>query len=268
MQFFGRAAFCLLVIATTQGAMSQGFQYGASSQEALEKYKLGWEQILDLGEWTQAEESFRKSIELDPEFLMGWSQVGRISNDPKERMEIYQMLESKKTSLQGFERELLEVYLGSLKIIDYKDRGREVRQEMVSEFRDKLYFTSRDFLQVFPEETYIEAEYIESIEGKFGAAAALDSMQTRQIVQKSPFFKSYQVLCLSETGEFEKARIALAELQQIPGMRKSPAFFYTKGKLLFDQNKFVEAKKAIEMCLELDPKHTLARRIKASIDAL
>lgn len=242
------------------------FTYGTPSKEAKEAYLKGWESIMDLGEWTLAEESFRKSIEIDPQFLLGWSQVGRISNDPKERMEIYQMLESKKMDLNGFERDLLEVYLGSLKIIDYRDRGLEVQSELITDFREKLYTTSQYFLKIYPEETYIEAEYIEAIKGKFGAAAALDSMATRQISSKSPFFKSYQTLCLSGLGRYEEAMLALEELGQLLETTENTAYYYTKGVILYDQKKYLESKNEIEKCLELDPKHTLARRIQRQIE--
>lgn len=266
MQLFNRFIFLLLIISISQDGYAQKFDFGTSSEEALEAYQLGWEQILDLGEWTQAEESFRRAVEIDPEFWLGWSQVGRISNDAKERMEIYQTLETKRKSLDGFELELMEVYLGSLKIIDYRDRGLEVQSKMITDFRDKLYFTSQSFLKVYPQEFHIEAEYIEAIKGKFGAVAALDSMTTRGISRKSPFFKSYQALCLSELGRIEEAMLALDELSDLLGSTENPAYWYTNGVVLYDQKKYLAAKIEIEKCLDLDPKHTLARRVHKQLE--
>lgn len=266
MQLFNRFIFLLFLISSSQGGFAQNFGFGTSSKKALKAYQLGWEQILDLGEWTQAEESFRRAVEIDPEFWLGWSQIGRISNDPKERIEIYQTLETKKMSLDGFELELLEVYLGSLKIIDFIDRGLQVDPEVIANFRDRLFSTSQSFLEIYPQEIYIEAEYIESIKGKFGAEAALDSMATRKISRKSPFFKSYQALCLSGIGRNKEAMHALDELSAMLGLTENPAYYYTKGVVLYDQEKYLAAKIEIEKCLELDSKHTLARRIQKQLE--
>ncbi|MFC3881311.1 tetratricopeptide repeat protein [Algoriphagus namhaensis] len=261
-----RFLFILFLTCLHFPTLGQGFSYGTSSEEALIAYHQGWQRILDLGEWTLAEESFRNAVENDPDFLLGWSQVGRISNEPEERMEIYQMLEEKKDEAEGFERELLEVYLGSLKIIDYRDRGLGIKPEMVSEFRDKLFSTSQSFLQIYPEEIYIEAEYMEAIHGIYGAKATLDSMANRQIFDKSAFFKSYQALCFSELCQSKEAMLALDELSELLGTEDSPAFYYTKGRILYDQEKYSEAKKSINKCLELDQKHTLARRMETLLN--
>lgn len=256
----------LLTLLSHRTVFAQNYDFGTSSDLARNYYLQGWHEILNDGQWTKAEISFRLAVAEDSSFLLAWSQVGRISNEPEERMEIYQMLEEKKEEAEGFERELLEVYLGSLKIIDYRDRGLGIKPEMVSEFRDRLFSTSQSFLQIYPQETYIEAEYMEAIHGIYGAKATLDSMANRQIFDKSAFFKSYQALCLSELGQSKEAMLALDELSELLGTEDSPAFYYTKGRILYDQEKYSDAKRAINKCLELDQKHTLARRMETILN--
>lgn len=241
---------------------AQSFQYGTKNPQALAHYQQGWKEILDLGEWTKAEESFRKSVELDSEFLLGWSQVGRISNDSEERKVIFAKLKTEKSSLEGFEKELLEMYLGSLEIIDLKDRGLAVDPSLGKTFLSNLYETSQNLLMEYPAETYIEAEYIEAIHAIDGAQAAIDSMEQREILDQSPFFRSYQALLLSELKEFELANQALNKLGQMLVEDSSPAYLYTKGNILKNQGKTQEALEIINQCLALDPKHTLARRLQ------
>ena len=53
------------------------FDYGTKSNEARKAYQTGWEQILDLGQWTKAEESYREAVSLDPDFKFDWSTGGQ-----------------------------------------------------------------------------------------------------------------------------------------------------------------------------------------------
>jgi hypothetical protein len=53
------------------------FDYGTKSNEARKAYQTGCQQILDLGQWTKAEESFRRVVSLDPDFKFDWSTGGQ-----------------------------------------------------------------------------------------------------------------------------------------------------------------------------------------------
>jgi Tfp pilus assembly protein PilF len=68
------------------------FDYGTKSNEARKAYQTGCQQILDLGQWTKAEESYREAVRLDPEFQLAWAQVGRIRSDPKSDRRFMQSL--------------------------------------------------------------------------------------------------------------------------------------------------------------------------------
>jgi tetratricopeptide (TPR) repeat protein len=159
---------------------AQNFEYGTKNTEALLQYHKGWEYILDKGEWSKAEQAFRTAVSLDPDFLLGWSQVGRISADPGERAEIFQSLKVKNDGLSEWEKRLLEVYLSSLEIIDLKDRGIRITPEMVQGFYQTSEINFSDFLRAYPEEKYVHAEYIEVIHGIYGAKASLDTLEKQQ----------------------------------------------------------------------------------------
>lgn len=244
---------------------AQTYDFGTGSKEALQSYQQGWKEILDLGEWTKAEESFRKAVAIDPNFDLAWAQVGRISNDPEERKEILEKLESMVITSDGWIGRLLEVYLGSLVIIDAKDLGKAVDPKLGKDFIQKLYQTSQEFLKEYPDETYIEAEYIEAIHAIYGGNAALDSISNRGISSKSPFFKSYESMVYAEVEEFESAYESLKELKQMLESKDSPTLPYTEATILEAEGKNEEALVSINQCLELDPKHSLAKRLRAKL---
>lgn len=243
------------------------FDYGTKSVEARKAYQKGWEQILDLGQWTKAEESFRKAAALDPGFKLAWSQVGRISNDPGERAKIYSML---KNTLGDptWESKLLEVYLGSLQLIDARDRGIPIKPEQVKHFYETSFRNFSEFLRAYPNETYVNAEYIEVIHGIYGAKAALDSMglqenSGRKIV---PFLASFKSQLWAELKDFKKANEALAALKTQLSDSDLPIIYFTEATLYFEEGELVEAEKLIDQTLLADPRHTLAKRLKRRIE--
>jgi hypothetical protein len=71
-------------------------------------------------------------------------------------------------------------------------------------------------LKHFPQEKYVNAEYIEVIHGIYGAKAALDSLEKQQIegLELIPFLISYQAQLLAEIKEFELAYQAAETLEK------------------------------------------------------
>jgi tetratricopeptide (TPR) repeat protein len=246
-----------------------GFWYGTENPDALSQYNIGWEYILDKGEWEKAEQAFRAAVSLDPNFHLGWSQVGRISSDPKERAEIFQSLKAKKEGLNEWEKRLLEVYLASLEIIDFKDRGLPIAPEMVQNF----YQTSADnfsgFLKHYPDEKYVHAEYIEVIHGIYGAKASLDTLAKHQKegLKTIPFLLSYKAQMHAELKEFESALRATKSLEKRINDKVSPIIPFTYGYIAFEKGDYEEASIWIERTLQLDPKHVIAQRLHQKIKA-
>lgn len=248
-------------------AQAPNFDYGTKSAEAREAYLRGWEEILDLGEWTKAEESFREAVRLDPEFQLAWAQVGRISNDPTERASIYTKLKTIQAD-SSWESKLLEVYLGSLQLIDAKDRGVKIKPEQVTLFYETSFKNFGDFLHIYPRETYVRAEYIEVIHAIQGAAAALDSIQSNENlgIESSPFLISYKSQLWAELKDFEKAEEALEDLKNSLSATEVPAISFTEAILNFEKGEWSQSEKFVNQTLLMDPKHTLAKRLKKQIE--
>jgi tetratricopeptide (TPR) repeat protein len=256
----------ILVLPFVSLAQAPVFDYGTKSIEARKAYQTGWEQILDLGQWTKAEESFRKAAALDPDFKLAWSQVGRISNDPVERASIYTKLKNALGD-SSWESKLLEVYMGSLQLIDARDRGQAIQPEQVKQFYE-VSLTNFSILQEsFPDEPYINAEYIEVIHGIYGAKAALDSMELQRNSGRktTPFLASYTSQMWAELKDFNKANEALSTLKtQLPDSN-FPIILFTEANLFFEEGKLIQAEKLVNQALLADPKHTLAKRLKKRI---
>lgn len=248
-------------------AQQPGFDYGANNSEATQYYEKGWEHILDKGEWQKAEFAFRKAVDLDPDFLLGWSQVGRISHDPEERAAIFTNLNKQKDKLNNSKKGLLEVYLTSLEIIDAKDRGIAITPEKIKQFYLISEKNFSEFLKKFPAEKYVHAEYIEVIHGIYGAKAALDSLekQQREGLVLIPFLISYKAQLLAETKEFDQATETAKELEKKLNNPDLPIIPFTYAYIAFEKGDYEKAATWIDRTLQLDSKHVIAQRLHKKI---
>lgn len=259
--------FLLTFLIQFSYSQEKSFGYGTSNVGALRYYEKGWEYILDKGEWQKAEDAFRSAVAKDPEFLLGWSQVGRISHDPEERAAIFTKLQQQKEKLKGWEKALLEVYLTSLEIIDAKDRGIPITPEKVQSFYGISEQHFSEFLKHYPHERYVHAEYIEVIHGIYGAQGGLDSLEKHQKegLELIPFLMSYQAQLLSETKEFEQALKTTLQLEKRLDNPDLPIIPFTYGYIAFEKGEYEEAAMLIDKTLSLDPKHVIAQRLQKKI---
>lgn len=250
----------------TPFTFGQSFDYGTKNSEAFTHYQQGWKEILDLGEWTKAEESFRRAAALDPDFKLASAQMGRISNDPEERAIIYTKLKNSPSD-STLESKLVDVYLGSLQLIDAKDRGQVILPDQVKQFYKVSLTNFSKLRESFPDEPYINAEYMEVIHGIYGGQAALDSMEIHEKSNKktTPFFASYKSQLWAELKDFEQANKALADLKTQLSDSNSPIISFTAANLLFEEGKFNQAEEIVNQTLLADPKHTLAKRLEKQI---
>jgi tetratricopeptide (TPR) repeat protein len=259
----------LLLTFLSQFSYSQekSFGYGTNNAEALAYYEQGWEYILDKGEWQKAEDAFRMAVALDPEFLLGWSQVGRISHDPNERAAIFENLKKQQKETGPWEKSLLEVYLSSLEIIDTRDRGLAITKDKIQQFYHTSEHNFSEFLKHFPHENYVHAEYIEVIHGIYGAQVGLNSLEKHQKngLELIPFMISYKAQLLAETGQFELATQTAESLEKRLNDPNLPIIPFTYGYIAFENEEYEVASTLIDKTLSLDPKHIIAQRLQQKI---
>lgn len=251
----------------SEQAPSHTLRYTTGSDSALFYFYRGWEQIMDEGDWTGSEQSYRKSMALDPDFLIVKSLVGRITADSSERIALHQEINAKKNSLAGLERELLEAYNGSLAYIIERDRGKGVSSETRNSYLNKSERTLKAIAHQYPDEPYTKAEYIEFLHSLYGAKSALDSLNhlATEQQQRLGFFITYSAALLSEMGEYQAALTKMEHyLELYPNTSYSSAHAYY-AQIYLDMDSLDQALVSVEHALSLEPNHIIAQRLHHKI---
>ena len=263
-------AFFLIILNTSckKENASHRFNFGTENDSALHYYNKGWEYIMDTGEWTKSEASYRKAMTFDSEFVLGEGIVGKITTNLEERLDIYYKLESKKENVTIDERLLLDDLLLVLQLFNARDQGIKLDSDFYKDFYASSEKGMRAFIHKYPHESYIKAEYIEVLHANHGAQAALDSIEVLATPQQKmlPFYLSYAAFLESELGNYEHAFEKANQLKKVINNDQAPAVHYTYAQLYLDMDSLNMAKTNIEKTIALDPKHQLAFRVKAKVD--
>ena len=239
-----------------------------TSDTALYHFYRGWQQIMDEGDWTGSEASYRNSMVLDVNFLIVMSLVGRITSDSSERIALHREINEKKSRLKGVERELLEAYNASLGYIIERDRGKSVRSETRKYYMNLSEQTLGAITHKYPEEPYTKAEYIEFLHSLYGAQTALDSLNILATDKQKQlgFYITYSALLHSELGQYSEA---LSKMETYLSLYSDTTFSSSDAyyaQIYFDMDSMELARDYIEHALVLEPNHIIAQRLKAKIE--
>lgn len=243
----------------------QAYDYGTQSIEARAHFIRGWQQILDYGQWTDAERSFRKAVEVDPHFVLGKSLIGRISRDLEERRVILAELEAEKESVDAEGRLLLDIFMPSIQAMNDRDQGvqKGAEHRRVRRVRARADFAA--FLKKHPEESYIRAEYVETIHALDGAKAAITAIQ--EILTPSqrtvPFFVGYRATLEAELGNHDRALELAKEFDRMLGNPRFPQPYMIYAGIYAQMGRTEAAKQAVDKAVELDDQHLIAQAMKA-----
>lgn len=245
------------------------FDYGVKNDSALYHFKKGWEQIMDNGQWTLSETSFRKAIAHDPNFLIGKSLVGRISSDVDERIAIQKELTSFKAKATTDERLLLDVYMLNIDVMNARSEQSDKIGSIIENFRSVSEANFRKFVHTYPEESYVKAEYIEVLHAAYGAQVAIDSLQklaTQKEIKEVTFFKSYLASLEAELGNYKKALSYADEVVVMHNDSTLAGPYATYADIYFKMDSINLASKYIDKAVSLDQKHMIAQGLKRRID--
>ncbi|MEP0263007.1 hypothetical protein [Dokdonia sp.] len=259
----------LFIFSCTQPQDRASFDYGTKNDSALFHFKKGWEQIMDNGQWTLSEASFRKAVAHDSDFLIGKSLVGRISSDIEERLKIKQELVSKKETVSVDERLLLDIYELNIDMMNARSQAPDKIAGIIKDFRSLSEINFRTFVHAYPKESYIKAEYIEVLHAAHGAQVAIDSLQklvTQKEIKEVSFFKSYLASLEAELGNYKKA---LSYADEVVAMHNDATLagpYATYADIYFKMDSLNLASKYIDKAVSLDPKHLIAQGLKKRID--
>jgi len=254
--------------AFTQSDILLTIDYSTTSDSALAYFDLGWRQIMNEGRWTESEHSFRRAVEVDPNFLIGKSLVGRISHDLKEREAIVNELKSRKDEISLVEQKLLEVYLGNIERMNNRDTGKEIKAEVVVDKRKETEKIFRSLVQAYPDETFVKAEYIELLHAMYGPNTALDSL-LHHVSERPPFIPfmiSYEATLLAELGKFQEALEKARLFKQSLDSGNCPEEFVVMGNIYFQMGRLNTAREYITKAISLDSRHLIALSILVRIE--
>ena len=223
---------------------------------------------MDNGQWTLAEESFRKAVEIDPDFLIGQSLVGRITQDLDERKEILNLIEQSQQGLDGDEKLLLDVYVSSLGLLNARDQKQKITPDRISAHYSLSEKNFRKFVHRHPKESYIKAEYVEVLHANYDADQAIDSLDDLASSDQKdlPFFIGYKATMLAETGRFNPALSSAKKLEDFVNDPAMPAPYVVFAAVYSSMDSLVRAKKYIDKAVVLDPNHLIAISLKKELE--
>ena len=237
------------------------------SDSALFYYELGWKQIMDEGNYGPAEQSYRKVLEHDPNFLIGKNVLGRLTLNTEERLRIQAETEAEKNRITGDERLILDVYAA---LVEYTN-ARELKSARLQEIRKKTFKIAeenlRTIVQKYPEQIYMKAEYIEFLHAAYGPKRALDSLEilTTAAQKKNPFVLGYAASMHSEIGNFQKALQMATELMHAMQKKNVPKPFVVMADVYYRMDSLQLAKENVDKAVILDPRNLDASRLKVQI---
>jgi len=245
-------------------------KYSTTSDSTLFYYKKGWEQIMDFGDYTAAERSYRKALTFDVDFLIGKSVLARLTLDLKERLQLYETLENKKYKIKSDERLILDVYIALTKYTNLRDQKLSQSQEALQEAFKLSEKNLGKIVYKYPQEIYLKSEYIEVLHALYGAETALDSLNilTSDSQKLNPFILGYKAILTAETKNYDEALIyanKLVEKLKDKNVAKPSAIL---ADIYFKMEDYKKAKIHADKAIKIDPKNLDASRLKAKIDRL
>lgn len=248
--------------------IAQELPLSTTSDSARYYYYQGWENVMDLGHYSNSAIAFQKCVEKDPNFLIGQCLYGRISSDLVEQEAIYNLIEEEKSSLEGAEYQLLEVFHSLLKLMILRQKDpSKTKDQLVSALKlgEKNF---RQIVQQYPAEIYYKAEYIEMLNYNHGPAVALDSLAVLATIkeQQNPFLLGYAAMMEATLGQFESALKKAHQLAIQYTGKVVPKPYVVYGDIYLKQGLYEQAKENIEIALAIDSGNIDAQRLKEKLN--
>lgn len=247
---------------------STTFDYGTDSDSARHYFNEGWREILDNGRWTESETAFRKAMTFDPKWPVGKSLVGRITRNLTERQKLLAELETAAYKATADEQLLLDIFIPSMVAMNNRAQGIQSQPEVNEKRRAQSEANFKVFVHKHPTESYIKAEYIETLHANHGAQVALDSLNllASDSQKRLPFYISYAATLELELGHFEKAQQLTKKLNQTIEDTSYTSPFMLQAQIYMAQDSLQKASKLVDKVVTMDPNHLIALGMKRRID--
>jgi hypothetical protein len=265
-------AFLILISSLTFSTpiTAQKLQLSTPSDSCLFYYYQGWKQVMDDGDYTASQKSYRKMMSFDPDFLVGMSLLGRISSDKNERKALETLLSKRKSEIKNDERLLLDVFVELLTLTNLRDQDPEKAKIQ----RTQAFAVAEKNLRVisyrYPDDVYTKAEYFEVLHYRYGPKAALDTLHrmSSSDQKQNPFILGFAAELEAELGNFDRALKMAEQLRINLKNRNVPKPYVVFADLHHKMGKKVEGKREVEQALKLDAGNIDAQRLKIKIDEM
>ena len=263
-------ALVIFLSSCTQDRPKHLIKYSTTSDSTLFYYNQGWKQIMDFGDYTAAEVSYRKALTFDADFLIGKSVLARLTQNLEERLSLYETLENEKHSIKGDERLILDVYIALTKYTNLRDQKSPETKKALQEAFKLSENNVGKIVHKYPQEVYLKSEYIEVLHALYGAEIALDSLTilTTEFQKTNPFILGYKAILNAEMGDFKEALVTANKLDKLlknENVAKPDAIL---ADIYFKMKDYKTAKVHADSAIKIDPKNLDASRLKSKIDAL
>ena len=252
-------------------AKAQLLPLSTESDSARHYYYLGWQQIMDFGDYTKAEASYRKAIYFDQSFLLGQSMVGRISSDLAERKSIIDQINDTKQQVTDDEQLVVDVSLELIEFLNARDEMDSAR--MAAKLSAALQTGLANFGAIgkkYPEEIYFIAEYFEVMKYLYGPDATLDTLKNYNASLKNPapFLIGYESTLEADLGNYDRALELAYQLKKCFKDKTVPKPYAVLGDIYLKKGDLVNAYKYINKALSIDPGNRAVQRLKKRADLL
>lgn len=258
-----------IILLSGCSSRSSEFPY-STSPEALKEFNKGWVQIMDEGRYGAAEDSYRKAVNLDPNFLVGKSVLARLTLNLEERIAFERELFERKNEVEGDERLILEVYRALVRYTNLRDQGAPQAGKVLNEAMQTAEKNLGSVVHKYPKETYLKAEYVEFLHSRYGPRKALDSLNALSLPeqQKNPFLIGVAATMQAELDQFDGALEKAKELEQVVNDPEQPKPHAVYAYIYLQMGNLELAKTNADKANELDPLNLDASRLKERIDVL
>lgn len=225
---------------------------------------------MDEGRYGAAEDSYRKAVNLDPNFLVGKSVLARLTLNLEERIAFERELFERKNEVEGDERLILEVYRALVRYTNLRDQGAPQAGKVLNEAMQTAEKNLGSVVHKYPKETYLKAEYVEFLHSRYGPRKALDSLNALSLPeqQKNPFLIGVAATMQAELDQFDGALEKAKELEQIVNDPEQPKPYAVYAYIYLQMGNLELAKTNADKANELDPLNLDASRLKERIDVL
>ncbi len=246
------------------------FQLSTESDSAAYHYTEGWKQIMDYGNYSQAEVEWREAKTFDKDFLLNLAVLARVTQDLEERIALTKVLESRKDELNGDERQVLDIYLALTHYTNLRDHESSLKDSALNAALDLSYSNMPGVVNRNPEEVYLKSEYYETLHRRIGAKQTLDSIQILTLPSQidNPFILGYRASLYAEIENYDAALLVARRLVSAIGDRSIAKPYAVLADIYFKQGDYARATLNVERAYSIDPNNLDILRLKDKLDEL